>query len=120
MISAYTIEKDYQQGPTLETLVFSSLIRKCQQVHYFLTEKGQEVDFFVTFQDQSKHLFQVTLSLKDASTRKREITALQQAMQETGIEESYIITMDETETLSLEEGTIHVLPLLQFLLEGVA
>jgi len=120
LISAYTIEKDYQQGPTLETLVFSSLIRKCQQVHYFLTEKGQEVDFFVTFQDQSKHLFQVTLSLKDASTRKREITALQQAMQETGIEESYIITMDETETLSLEEGTIHVLPLLQFLLEGVA
>jgi len=118
LITAYSIERDYQQGPALESLVFSSLIRRTKQLHYFITQKGQEVDFFVTFPDNSKHLFQVTLSLKNPSTRKREISALQQAMEETGLKESYIITMDEEETLPLEEGEIHVLPLLDFLLDS--
>ncbi len=118
LISAYAVEKEFMQGPTLESLIFSSLKRIAKQIYYFSTAKGQEVDFFIELPDNSKKLFQVSLSLKEASTRKREFSALQQAMQEKGLKESYIITLDEEETKHVEEGTIHVLPLRRYLLEN--
>ena len=115
LITAYTLESSYQQGPVLESLVFSILNRSAAQLHYFMTKKGLEVDFFALFPDQSKQLFQVTLSMKEKETRKREITALQNAMEETGLKEGTIVTLDEEEKIEVEQGTLHVVPLLKFL-----
>ncbi|NGX53638.1 MAG: hypothetical protein K1000chlam4_00354, partial [Chlamydiae bacterium] len=116
LITAYATEIDYQQGPALESLVFASLIRRAKELYYFVTEKGQEVDFFIQYPDQTRELFQVSLSLKRESTLKREVSALEQAMKETGLERASIITLDEEKSLATESGEIQIIPLLKFLL----
>lgn len=118
LISAYVVEKEFMQGPALDSLVFTSLKRVTKNLYYFSTARGLEVDFFAEFPDNSKKLFQVSLSLKQESTRKRELTALKEAMQEIGLTESFIITLEEEETVICEEGTIYVLPLISYLLES--
>ncbi len=116
LITAYAIDRNYQAGPALESLVFASLIRSSKELYYYVTEKGQEVDFFAIFPDQSKQLIQVCLSLKSESTGKREFMALEKAMEETGLQESYLITMSTEKTVTTESGKIHIVPLLKFLI----
>lgn len=118
LITAYAINKEYTQGPALESTVFSALIRSSKRIDYFVTEQGQEVDFFVQLQDESRKLYQVCLSLNDPKTRQRELTALQQAMQATGLVHSSIITLDEEGDIEIPEGRISVIPLWKFLLLG--
>jgi len=48
--------------------------------------------------------------MTDEKTRKREIAGLQEAMREYHLSEGTIITMDEKETIRMDEGTVHVVP----------
>jgi len=53
--------------------------------------------------------FQVTLSLKDPETKKREIRGLTEAMNSYDLEEGTIITEEESDTISIDGKTIHVI-----------
>lgn len=119
LITAYALERDYQQGPALESLVFSVLKRVTKELHYFVTKKGLEVDFFASYPNNSRQLVQVSLSLRNSATYDREMKAVREAMQETGLTESFIITLDEEERTEVEEGVVHVIPLLHLLLGSV-
>jgi uncharacterized protein len=53
----------------------------------------------------------------EKKTRKREITALWEAMTEQKLSEGIIVTRYESETIESEHGTIHVIPVWKFLLD---
>ena len=119
LIKAYCIDRDFQRGSTLETAVFGALRRQGNNIYYFMTAGGQEVDFFVATSNGTKAIYQVCMSLKDPSNRKRELNALQNAMKETGLRVALVITLDEEEEISVAEGKIRSLPLWKFLrMEG--
>ncbi|NLN91696.1 MAG: ATP-binding protein [Candidatus Hydrogenedens sp.] len=104
-------------GHLLENLVFIALRRVYPEVFYYKTKKGREVDFIVPVQRRLPLLVQVCESLAQPQTRQRELAALEDAMEESGLKEGVIVTRNEEETFRTDTGTIRIIPIWRFLLD---
>jgi uncharacterized protein len=100
-----------QDTKLLENQVYIELRRRNYEV-YFLKRKT-EVDFYVP---EKNLLIQVSYSIEDPETFKREVKALSGAMKEMNIQESWIITYTGQDILEIDAGKIHVIPAWQWLL----
>ncbi len=97
----------------LENMVAINLYKKFgDDVAFF--NSNIEVDFYVPSQ---KLAVQVSFSLKDEDTKKREVRALDKISSLVDVEERYIITMYEEEIIEKNGYTINVLPLWKWLLK---
>jgi predicted AAA+ superfamily ATPase len=103
-------------GHLLENMVFTALRRITPDIFYYKTKAGREVDFIAGRQGQSRMLVQVCESMADQQTRKREITALAEAMLELKLAQGSIVTRNEEEQITLDSGKISVMPVWRFLL----
>lgn len=104
-------------GHLLENLIFMALRRITPDIYYYKTKSGTEVDFIVRLSTgSSKLLIQVCESLSDPRTRKREISALIEAMNEQGVKLGTIITRNEEDVIDVTGGRIEVIPAWRFLL----
>ena len=104
-------------GARLENSVYLELRRRLRgtrdgAISYYSTAAGTEVDFIVgdPETDQATQLLQVCADMRRPETRTRELHALVDAMQETGLKESTIVTMHDSEEITAESGVIHVVP----------
>lgn len=104
-------------GHLLENLVFTALRRTTPDIFYYRTKSGQEVDFVCRRRDGSRMLVQVCESMVDPQTKKREVSALTDAMSELGLRHGTIVTRGETDRISVDAGTIDVTPAWRFLLD---
>ena len=104
-------------GHLLENMVFVGLRRLYPEIYYYKTTKKQEVDFLVILPTRKKLLFQVCESLHHEKTRLRELMALQQAMAELEEDSATLITLNEEEEVTLQEGTVKIIPVWRFFLE---
>jgi predicted AAA+ superfamily ATPase len=104
------------RGRLLETLVFLDLRRRGMEIAYFRSADGFEVDFIARAHDGEPLLILVTESLADASTRQRELRALEAAMRERSQSRGFIVTLDEEEQLLVPNGRIDVIPAWRWLL----
>ncbi len=104
-------------GHLLENLVFMALRRVTPDVFYYKTKTGREVDFIAIGPDRSRLLVQVCESLAAQKTRKREVTALGEAMDELNLNSGAIVTRSEEERIEVESGRIDVVPAWRFLLD---
>ena len=107
-------------GHLLENLVFIALRRRTQQVSYYKTEEGWEVDFIARTPSGERLLVQVCERLGEGETRQRELRALRSAMREQGLARGLVVTREEEEALEGEEGRVDVVPVWRFLLEWEA
>jgi predicted AAA+ superfamily ATPase len=105
------------RGHLLETLVFVQIRRETDEIYYYRTARGNEVDFVTLHGKKKKTLIQVCYSLKNEQTRKREVTSLFEAMREMRISRGTIVTFDGQETINDGTLTIDVVPAYKFLLE---
>jgi predicted AAA+ superfamily ATPase len=103
-------------GHLLENLVFTTLRRVTPNIFYYKTRTGREVDFIVGRQGPSRMLVQVCESMADQQTRKRETTALAEAMTELKLSQGIIVTRNEEEQIQVDSGKIDVVPTWRFLL----
>ncbi len=103
-------------GHLLENLVFNTLRRLSADIFYYKTKSGKEVDFIMQTQDRSRMLFQVCDSLIDPQTRKREISALTEAMRELDLKSGVIVTRNNDEMIDTESGRIEIVPAWRFVL----
>lgn len=102
------------QGKLLENLVFLHLRRETDQIYYYQTQNGHEVDFFLP---EKKQAFQVCLEFSNPATRERELRSLREIARETDHHlQRTLITLRDRETLELEDGIVEVLPIYQWLL----
>ena len=97
----------------LENLVAICLKKKYEDELYFY-HQNIEVDFYIPTQ---KLAVQVSYSLKDETTRKREVTALLKIAKVMDVDNLLIITRDEEETIVKNEKEITVIPIWKWLLE---
>ena len=113
LINAATTGRLHNEGRLLENLVFLTLRRRGHDVHYLRTRSGYEVDFH----SESEGLVQVAWTLADEGTRTREVRALEQAMEELSIKEATLVTSEESGTIALPSGVVHVRPAWEWVLD---
>jgi hypothetical protein len=104
-------------GHLLENLVFTALRRLYPEIYYYRTKTGKEVDFIVPRRGRPDDLVQVSESLAEPQTRKREVAALIEAMTERGLKTATIVTRGESETIEAGDRTIETIPAWRFLLD---
>jgi uncharacterized protein len=104
-------------GHLLENLVFMSLRRRYPDIYYYKSKSGKEVDFIAPVSGREFTLVQVCESLADPQVRRRESTALSEAMTELGLKTGTIVTRNEDGRIEVAGGTIRVIPAWQYLLE---
>lgn len=97
----------------MENLVAICLKKKYEDELYFY-HQNIEVDFYIPTQ---KLAVQVSYSLKDETTRKREVTALLKIAKVMYVDKLFIITRDEEETIMEDGKKITVIPIWKWLLE---
>ena len=115
---AVLLPQSNDDGKKLENTVFLQFYRTRTPIDtiYYYQGKG-ECDFIVQRGTEILKLIQVTWSMMDSDTRKREIAGILEASKATGCKNLQIITYDETEDIEVEEGImIHVIPAWQWLL----
>ncbi|MDR1740145.1 MAG: ATP-binding protein [Bacteroidales bacterium] len=96
----------------LENIVAIQLLKKYKKELYFYN-KNIEVDFYIP---DEKLAIQVSYSMSDLDTRKREVDALDKLSGKFDLENMSIITKDEEETIITNSGkTIEVIPLWKWL-----
>lgn len=98
----------------LENLVASNLIRRHgREDTVFYYNKGVEVDFYVPEEELA---IQVSYSIKDESTRKREVNALLAINKVLPCKRQIIITYDEEDAWQLAAEGIEIIPVWKWLL----
>ncbi|MDO4797554.1 MAG: ATP-binding protein [Coriobacteriales bacterium] len=113
-------------GLSLETAVYLELRRRKQfgrknQVMSYAVREGSsvlEVDFVEgdALLGETTSLVQVSVSLEEPSTRKRELRALCAAMRAGGVTEGLVVTVGERDQIQVPEGTVRVVPAWSWLL----
>lgn len=112
---AFSFSED--RGKFLENTVFLKLRRQYDQdIYYYKTQTDKEVDFYLSKQ---KVFIQVTQSLSNPTTCKREVQGLLDAMHEVEGSTGLVVTEDEKETISLDGKTVSVVPVYEWLLLGI-
>jgi len=104
-------------GHLLENLVFTGLRRAFPDIFYGKTKTGREVDFVVPVRAGPPMLVQSCESLSDQRTRKRELSALDDAMRDFGCKTGTIVTRGEDERIETDSGAVRAVPAWKFLLE---
>ena len=99
----------------LENLVFIELKRRWKEIYYH--KKKKECDFVVFDWQKITEAYQVTYSLDDEETKKREIDWLLETIKEYNLEKWTILTYDEEDDFELEWKKIEVLPIWKWMIE---
>lgn len=110
LITASTVKLQFEKAAILETAVFSHIRRTGVDIFYYRTATGKEVDFLTVSSDNVINLIQVSVDMEHESTRNREVEAMREAMQETGVSATIIVTEMTSEELEVEEGRISLIP----------
>jgi len=103
-------------GRKIENVVFLQLKRQGHDIYYHHIDK--ECDFVISDRGKITTAFQVTVSLDNPTTRKREIEGLYDALSAYKLDEGIIITMHEEEEFEYNGKKISVKPLWKWLLTG--
>ncbi len=105
-------------GWRLETLVYLELLRRrsstAEDIYYFKSQSA-EADFVVCDGNRTQAVFQVSYDISSPKTRTREIRSCIAAAKATGCKNLYLITDHERETVVVNDYTIQVLPIWEWL-----
>jgi uncharacterized protein len=106
-----------RQGQNIETIVYLELRRRGQEIFYYKTQNDREVDFVVKEGQAITELIQISYTMEDEQTRKRELTALKYAFDElTDNPRCLVLTMDSSEAVQWEGVDIEVVNIIDWLL----
>jgi len=96
-----------------ENMIFIELLRRGNQVSYYLTKENYEIDFIAinkTAREKTVQLYQVCYEFRNPEVRERELRAILKTVSFLEIQDVYIITFNEEETINLEGLKVNVLP----------
>lgn len=102
-------------GRYIENIVFLELQRKGLEVYFHAGKK--ECDFILKEGLKITQAIQVTRSLNDVETRKREIDGLLDALHNYELSEGLILTEDEEDSFVVNGKKVVVMPVWKWLLE---
>lgn len=102
------------KGQLLENLIFIELKRRNKEVFFYKTKNNHEIDFLIKENELS--IIQVCYDISSPKTYKREIRALEAAMDELKISNSLLITYNTAEMVKSGNNTIRIIPAWEWLI----
>jgi hypothetical protein len=108
----FSFSEDY--GRLLENIVFTALKRRGVGIFYHQGKK--ECDFLVSEGGRVSQAIQVTKSMANAETKKREVDGLFEAMEFHKLKEGLILTEDENDKIKIGKSSIEILPIWYWLI----
>ena len=112
--SSVSFEFSQNNWQKLENLVFIELKRRWYEIFYHRAKK--ECDFLLRDRWTITWAIQVSWSLYETETKKRELDWLLEALKMYDLQEWIILTNDEEETLEIESKTIKIIPVWKWML----
>lgn len=108
------------EGYLLENTVFLELCRRRTDGNFdiYYYNNNYEIDFVISQSGKIQELIQVSLTLENEKTRRREISALLKGADELRCNTLKIITQDEKETISQNGKTIEIVSVIDWLCLG--
>ena len=105
------------RGADLETIVFLELKRRGYKIYYYKTINDLEVDFIAEKDNKIQKLIQVTKSLKDEKTKKREFTSFTKIIDELQLNnvELLVISEDKSTDEIIDDKVVKVINILEWL-----
>jgi predicted AAA+ superfamily ATPase len=113
MIQAVGFSFSANSGKLLENLAFLKLRQKNQEIFYYQSPGGNEVDFYIP---EKGHLLQVTQNLNQPTIWEREIKSLVTAMRALKLSKGVILTDTEAPPVKEDGLLIEIRSLAQWLL----
>ena len=113
LVSAVSFQFSENKGHLMENLVYMYLRGDGREIFYH--KNSYECDFIVKVGLKIVQAIQVTASLKDETTRKRELRGLMEALRAYNLREGLIISEDTKENMEIEGKKITILPLYEWL-----
>ena len=104
------------KGKLLENLVFLELKRRFSEIYFYITKNNYEIDFLV--KNERLQIIQVCYDISSKVTREREVRAIQNAMDELNINDSYLLTYNTRERLNYNNKLINIVPVWEWLLNN--
>ncbi len=117
-----SFEVGKRTGDILENIVYLELRRRYEEIYYFKTKQGYEVDFLIKEHERIVKLVQVSQTLSDEKTKKRELRALLKASDELDLSsdtELIVVTMDAAHEETTEGDMIKIVNVVEWLLSEV-
>jgi len=115
MLNAISYQFSDNWGSLLENAV-AVYLKKTYGNQVFYYKQKSECDFIVFDRDQPILALQVSYSIRESDTRKRELKGLLEAMDYFQLTKGYIITMDQEEQFTHGEKDIEVLAAYKWML----
>jgi uncharacterized protein len=115
LANSISFKTSEDKGRLLENIVFIELKRKNQNIYYH--KNKHECDFIIEEKQQITQAIQVTKSLENQKTKKREIEGLIEAMETYNLKEGIILTEDEETELELNNKKIKIIPIWKWTLK---
>ena len=106
-------------GWRLENVVLIELLRRTKSDYtdvFYYKDRESQVDFVVTKDGKVQELIQVSYSISNPKTEKREIKGLQNSSKALNCNRMTLITLDEENSIPTEQGEIQVIPATNWLL----
>lgn len=107
IIDTYSMKPEMEMSIRFENAVYMELRRQgIENIFYFKTHSGKEVDFVTQTTNGQLALYQVSVVLDDKKTKAREINALTEAAQALELKTANIITLNTNEVVEMPNGLI--------------
>ncbi|KKL14794.1 hypothetical protein LCGC14_2512100 [marine sediment metagenome] len=115
LINSTSFKTSQDKGRIMENSVFLELKRR--EIDTCYNKEGKECDFLIKEKECITQAIQVTLSLEEETTKKREVEGLKYSMNKYKLPKGTIITLDEEGKITVNNQTIIIQPLWKWLID---
>jgi predicted AAA+ superfamily ATPase len=114
----YRVANLKNRGNDLETIVSIELQRRGYEIHYYKTISNHEIDFVVSKDNTIVELIQVTSSLDDEKTKKRELEVFEKTIKELSLSDvkCTVIFEDKSRKINYNDLDIALINILEWLI----
>jgi len=103
------------RGDDLETIVYLELLRRGYKVYYYKTSSNQEIDFVLELENKIVELIQVSKTLENEKTKKREMDVFSKTIKELKLLDVKCTVISEDKSAKMDD-TINMINILEWLL----
>lgn len=103
------------RGDDLETIVYLELLRRGYKVYYYKTSSNQEIDFVLEHENKIVELIQVSKTLENEKTKKREMDVFYKTIEELKLLDVKCTVISENKSAKIDD-TINMINILEWLL----